>query len=543
MANEIVKLKRGKKASMPAKEAGSILIATDTGEAYVDDTSTSRVQIKDTTKLPLSGGTMTGPINMGAHKITSLATPTDNTDAATKKYVDDAKSSAASSGSAAAANVASQVVSGTTDVIDVVRSTQSSGIKNKDTISHAAVLATGAANTNYGPTADATLSYGGSFNVPRIQVDKYGHVKVAGHYAMKLPKETSWGEMCWVYGSVDESGVLALTNPGSPAPACNANTLFAVQLSLNNSVNIKSVTYKSKSYSISYAKHADDTDQLPRNDCLILIGYDILSGSYPNFTWGFSYFGCINRVFKGSDTISVNNASGTIGLAAPYSASSAGPTANASPSFGKSFTVPQVTRDAHGRVTGLTNRTITLPAAPAQAAYTGGTCISVSGNTISHTTPYSAAASAGPSENSSPGFGGTIKVPQITRDTQGHVSGLTERTITLPANPQKTYTGSSPIVVSGTTISHAGQTAVSSGPSANSSPGFGGTITVPQVVTNSTGHVTSAPARTITLPQAKLTSDVSDSSVQFRNIVVVAKGTDPATVNCPVGTIIMVKEE
>ena len=51
------------------------------------------------------------------------------------------------------------------------------------------------------------------------------------------------------------------------------------------------------------------------------------------------------------------------------------------------------------------------------------------------------------------------------------------------------------------------------------------------------------PARTITLPAAKLTTAVSDSSVQFRNIVVVAKGTDPATVNCPVGTIIMVKEE
>lgn len=543
MANEIVKLKRGKKASMPAKEAGSILIATDTGEAYVDDTSTSRVQIKDTTKLPLSGGTMTGPINMGAHKITSLATPTDNADAATKKYVDDAKSSAASSGSAAAANVASQVVSGTTDVIDVVRSTQSSGIKNKDTVSHAAVLATGAANTNYGPTADATLSYDGSFNVPRIQVDKYGHVKVAGHYAMKLPKATSWGEMCCVYGSIDNSGVLALTDPGSYAPKLNAGTIFGVKLSNNTSIHIKSVTYKSKSYSISYATHADDTNQLPTNDCLILLGYGIVSGSYPNYTFGFQYFGCINRVFKSSDTISVDNASGTMSLAAPYSQSSAGPTANASPSFGKSFTVPQVTRDAHGRVTGLTNRTITLPAAPAQTAYTGGTCISVSGNTISHTTPYSAAASAGPSENSSPGFGGTIKVPQITRDTQGHVSGLTERTITLPANPQKTYTGSSPIVVSGTTISHAGQTAVSSGPSANSSPGFGGTITVPQVVTNSTGHVTSAPARTITLPQAKLTSDVSDSSVQFRNIVVVAKGTDPATVNCPVGTIIMVKEE
>lgn len=38
--------------------------------------------------LKLSGGTMTGAVNMGSKKITSLATPTDNNDASTKAYVD-----------------------------------------------------------------------------------------------------------------------------------------------------------------------------------------------------------------------------------------------------------------------------------------------------------------------------------------------------------------------------------------------------------------------------------------------------------------------
>lgn len=39
--------------------------------------------------LLLSGGTMSGPINMGNNKITNLADPTDLLDSANKKYVDD----------------------------------------------------------------------------------------------------------------------------------------------------------------------------------------------------------------------------------------------------------------------------------------------------------------------------------------------------------------------------------------------------------------------------------------------------------------------
>lgn len=39
----------------------------------------------------------------------------------------------------------------------------------------------------FGPTAAATLAFGGSFNVPQITVDEKGRVKVSKHWAIKLP--------------------------------------------------------------------------------------------------------------------------------------------------------------------------------------------------------------------------------------------------------------------------------------------------------------------------------------------------------------------
>ena len=40
-------------------------------------------------KLALTGGRMTGSINMGNNEITNLAAPTGGSNASTKKYVDD----------------------------------------------------------------------------------------------------------------------------------------------------------------------------------------------------------------------------------------------------------------------------------------------------------------------------------------------------------------------------------------------------------------------------------------------------------------------
>lgn len=63
-----------------------------TNKEYVDGAITSAIKSAegdaDAKYLPLAGGTMTGPVEMGNNKITALATPTENTDAANKEYAD-----------------------------------------------------------------------------------------------------------------------------------------------------------------------------------------------------------------------------------------------------------------------------------------------------------------------------------------------------------------------------------------------------------------------------------------------------------------------
>ena len=61
----------------------------------------------------------------------------------------------------------------------------------------------------------------------------------------------------------------------------------------------------------------------------------------------------------------------TLALASVVTADNAGPTANATLSYGGTFTVPYITYDAYGRVTGRTNRTMTMPAAPSGGAVQG----------------------------------------------------------------------------------------------------------------------------------------------------------------------------
>lgn len=237
-----------------------------------------------------------------------------------------------------------------------------------------------------------------------------------------------------------------------------------------------------------------------------------------------------------------------------------GPAAAATLSFGGSVNIPQVTVDTKGRVTAIVARAIKLPSAPTsvsgnagtatkfasaqKVALTGdvtGSASSQAGWSITATLATIANLTAGAygpadTDTTTPAHGGTVKVPQVTVDAKGRVTAIKTKSITLPSAPT-TISGNAGTAskfasaqkveltgdVTGSASSQAGWSIAATlkslfttapgavGPTANSSLGFSGTFTVPQVTVDKTGRVTAITARTLTMP-AKPTPSLTVTS-------------------------------
>ena len=122
-----------------------------------------------------------------------------------------------------------------------------------------------------------------------------------------------------------------------------------------------------------------------------------------------------------------------------YTARTGKPTGNQTPGFGETFTVSQIKSDATGHVTAATDRTVTVPddvatnendglmSATDKAKLDG---IDAGANAYTH--PAYTARTGKPTGNQTPGFGESFTISQITSDATGHVTGATDRTVTMP---------------------------------------------------------------------------------------------------------------
>lgn len=409
MPREEVSFARGTKATMPQdKVPGRLLIATDTGEAYVDDTTTSRVQLKDSTKVSKSGDTMTGPLNMGSNKITNVATPTADTDAANL-------------GSVKSETAKVKYTGGTAITVD----------NSEKTISHNNIGTAG----SVGPSTDTTPAPGGTFNVPQITTDAQGHVSSKTNRTVTIPKYTA-GTGLTISGvaiSHSNNGTAGSYGPTANIAPGYGGTFQIPQIKTNDQGHVTAITMRTVTL-----PSAQDIPEVE------------------------TYTGVLPIVVTGTQ----------ISHAYIGTSGSVGPTANSTASHGGTITIPHIAVDTRGHVTAKANRTITLPAgpinmkgatssaagtagyvpAPAAGAsnrylrsdgtwvvppnttYTANRGLSLSGTAIGHATSLTAG-NRGPTGNSTVSPGGTFTVPQIYYDAYGHItSSAANRTLTLNSN-------------------------------------------------------------------------------------------------------------
>ena len=231
-----------------------------------------------------------------------------------------------------------------------------------------------------------------------------------------------------------------------------------------------------------------------------------------------------------------------------------GPTANSTPAHGASFKVPEFTVAADGRITAATTRTITLPAdnnttygLSAESGHiiqlkdsnNGVTKVTlVQGNdmvlttdttndkiTIAHEAFTTTKAST--NTTAKPAHGGTFDVLDSVTTDNGHVTGYTVKTVTLPADNNATYTfnnnktntltltGAGGGATTSVELKAGTQTSLTPGDKMitinhgtvfttpnidTASPSHGGTFKAIDAITTDNGHITGYTTKTITLP-------------------------------------------
>ena len=122
-----------------------------------------------------------------------------------------------------------------------------------------------------------------------------------------------------------------------------------------------------------------------------------------------------------------------------YNSTTGTPSADQSPSFGGTFTVNQISSDSTGHVSANTSRTITIPDATATTSSAGLMSAadktklnSISEGANEYVHPSYTARTSKPTADATPSFGGTFQVSQFSSDEYGHVSSMSDRTITIP---------------------------------------------------------------------------------------------------------------
>lgn len=289
-------------------------------------------------------------------------------------------------------------------------------------IGHALALTTGTAGTTYGQASAATPALGGgTFKVPNVAVDAAGHVTAVGEVTITMPSYTNSRDPG--YGQI---------KVGANSSAVTAVTAQASDVTIQAATYNELFTFK------------------PVNKWVMLQG--------------------TNSGTAGSDVINIGHTLSGV------TKGTYGSTSAQTPGYGATFTVPYVTVDEAGHVTGAGTATTKIP-----AAHNGYGGIKVVKNSTAVTAPTS-----------------------LSADTTITAAAPNETFTFQPENKwvglyaSNSGTAGSDVIKIGHVLSS--QAAGTFGSTSNQTPAVESTFNVPYLKTDAAGHITEAGAKTVTLP-------------------------------------------
>ena len=394
---------------------------------------------------------------------------------------------------------------------------------------------------NYGPSANATPGMGGTFSVPYITVDAKGRVTAASTKTITMPS------FSYTHPAYDEhtSGLYKITVDAMG----HVSAVVAVAKADITALGIpgQDTTYSDMVGASASAAGAHGLVPAPakgdQNKYLSGAGtWVALPTSIASATTATKFATAQTVELTGDVTGSASSKAGW-SIAATLAASGVtagnyGPSGNSAPGMGGTFSVPYLTVDAKGRVTAASTKTITMPSFsyshPTHTAYDAGLYkITVDG--LGHVTAATAVAKADITALGIPGqdttysdmVGATASaagahglVPAPAKGDQnkfltGAGTWVDVTTISGNAATATQFASAQSVALTGdvtgsasskagwsiaATLAASGVTAGNYGPSANATPGMGGTFSVPYLTVDAKGRVTAASTKTITMP-------------------------------------------
>ena len=376
-------------------------------------------------------------------------------------------------------------------------------------------------------SSNQTPSFGGTFNISQVSSDSTGHITSQTTRTVKIPNSTATATSDGLMSSSDKSklnGIESNANKTTVDSSMSDSSTNPVQ----NKIVKKYVDDAVKDLVNSAPEELDTLKELAD-----YLTDDTIEGSVAK--------SLSNKVDKISGKgLSTNDFTDTLKtkldniddgannyIHPTYTAITGKPIANQTPSFGGTFTVTQISSDASGHVNSGTDRIITIPndEAVASTSGTGGSAglmsatdkeklnsIATNANNYSHPTYTSTTGIE--SSNQTPSFGGTFNISQVSSDSTGHITSQTTRTVKIPNSTATASTSGSGgsnglmsavdkekldgIDTGANNYTHPSYTATTGKPTSNQSVTLGTAVTISQVISDASGHISSQTDRTIT---------------------------------------------